>query len=337
MCFKSLILNKWIKLINLHCENYTHSIKPYYKTWDSNVFSYKSLQTFLTANSFKGGIHAINVNGYLVDFLFQKKPSDNLLVVFGGATARGPERKPPFFPGRRIATHLDCSVMCINDPGLYLDDNIRLAWYAGSKYLPLQSILPTIIDKVASFLHTSRIIMTGGSGGGFASLFYATKTAKTPIAFVYNPQTNIIRYRRGHIQDFARVCFEWQEGDFKTAFSDITYDLVQHYSGDKPPIIYLQNSTDGFHIKNHAIPFLKNFGLDWTGTDQAVENLYLHVNDWGSHHTAPDRLLIQHIIKQLCRREVPLDEVVNLAIQEMAKSVKSKAIRSDGSSGNQAL
>jgi hypothetical protein len=276
----------------------------------------------LSTQRIEKGIHSINVNGHIIDFLCQKIPSDNLLVVFGGAARRGPETTPPFFSGIGISANLKCSVMAINDPSFYLDREIRIAWYAGSKNLPLQSILPAIIDKVASEC-ASRIIMTGGSGGGFASLYYATKAAQPSIAVVYNPQTNIRKYHRGHVQDFAKVCFDWREGNVESALSDITFDLVKLYSEKKAPVIYLQNSADYFHIENHAKSFLRVYELDWTGTDQSTEGFYLHVGDWGSKHARPPKELLTSIVRHLCGWELSLNEVVNLAKQEMAQSEKN--------------
>ena len=296
-------------------------IKPNYEQWHRPVFSYPSLQSFLSTQRIENGIHAITVNGHHVDFLLHKKPYENLLVVFNAAILRSPKTTPPFFSGIGIAANLNCSVIAINDPSVYLDREICLAWYAGSKNLPLQSILPAIIDKVAS-ISASRIIMTGGSAGGFASLYYATKTAQPSIAVVWNPQTNISKYSPRPVQYFAKVCFDWQEGNVESAFSDITFDLVKHYYEKKAPTIYLQNSGD-WHAKAHATPFLKAYGLDWTGTDQTADGLYLHVGNWGSGHGAPRKDLITHIISQLCSCEASWYEVVKSAHSFMTPTSRS--------------
>lgn len=273
-------------------------IEPDYQRWDCAVFSYPSIDAFLSTRRIENGIHAISVNEYLVDFLFQKKASENLMVVFGGAATRSDENNPPFFSGIGLAKYVNCSFMAINDPSLYLDCQITLAWYAGSKSLPLQSILPAVIDKVASAC-ASHTIMTGGSAGGFASLYYATKTSQPSIAVVYNPQTNIINYLPRSVERFAKVCFGWHEGNVESAFRDITYDLAKYYLEEKAPTIYLQNSADYRHITTHAIPFLKAYGLDWTGTDLTARDLYLHVGYWGSGHKPPPKELITYIINQL--------------------------------------
>jgi len=286
-------------------------IEPDYTAWHRPVFSYPSVQAFLSTQGIENGIHAIIANGHRVDFLFRKKTSDSLLVVFGGAAPQRPLNKPPFFSGVALSENVSCSVMAINDPSLYLDDQIAIAWYAGSKDLPLQSILPAIIDKVVSTC-ASRTIMTGGSGGGFASLYYATETAQPSIAVVSNPQTNITKYDRQSVECFARVCFDWHEGNVESAFSGITYDLVKHYSEKKAPTIFLQNSAD-WHVRAHAIPFLRAYGLDWTGRDLTAEGLYLLVGNWGNGHIPAPKGLITDIINQLCRGETSLNKVVSLA------------------------
>jgi hypothetical protein len=295
-------------------------INPDYTRWRCPVFFYQTLQEFLTVPRLDNGIHSIIVNGQYVEFLLHRKPSysNDLLVVFSAAVRRqnttgdnDTQHAPPFFSGVGISAAANCTLMAISDPSFYLDSKIELAWYAGSKYFPLQSILPSIIDKVAS-MYSSRIIMTGGSGGGFASLYYATKTTKPSIAFVYNPQTNIIKYDQKVVNYYAKICFEWQTGNPESAFSNITFDLTKYYLEKKAPIIYFQNSGDP-HIQSHAIPFLKVYGLDWTGTDQTTDGLYFHVHKWGEGHFRPPIELIAYVIKKISSSKGSLNDVVNSA------------------------
>jgi hypothetical protein len=288
-------------------------INPDYTRWHRPVFSYQNLQEFCAVTGLDNGIHSIIVDGQYVDFWLKRKPSSILLVVFSGAPRRQDPNSyaPPFFSGATIAARADCTLMAINDPSFYLDSKINATWYAGSKYLPLQSILPRIIDKVAS-LYATKIVMTGGSGGGFASLYYATKTAKPSIAFVYNPQTNIIKYNPQVVDYYAKICWGWQTGNPEFAFSNITFDLTKYYLEKKAPIIYFQNASD-HHVKSHAIPFLKVYGLGWTGSDQTANGLYFHVGNWGEGHFAPPPELTAYIIQKLCRSQGSWNEVVNSA------------------------
>jgi len=274
-------------------------ISPDYRKWDCAVCTHPSLEAFLSAVQIKNGIHAINVNGHLVEFLFQKKPSDYLLIVFSGAVRRNDKNNPPFFSGIDLHKQINCSLMAISDPSLYLNSQINLAWYTGSRDLPLQSILPLVIDKVASAC-ASYTIMTGGSGGGFASLYYATKSRQPSVALVYNPQTNIVNYLPRTVEHFARTCFDWHEGVVDSALKNIIYDLTKYFPQKMVKTIYLQNLADYRHIITHTIPFLKTFNLRWTGTKLAADDIYVHVGYWGSGHERPPIELIRHIINQLC-------------------------------------
>ncbi|MFA5400931.1 MAG: hypothetical protein WC169_07015 [Dehalococcoidia bacterium] len=292
-------------------------IEPDYSRWDCPIHSYPSLEAFFDHRQIENGIHSISINGHLLDFFFKGKPCENLMVVFGGA-ARRSDGAPPFFSGIRLFDHVNCSLMAINDPSLYLDRQINLAWYTGSRVLPLQSILPAVIDRV-TLLRASRTIMTGGSGGGFASLYYSTRTSQPATVVAYNPQTNICNYYRPELERFARVCFGWTKGSIQSAIGDITYDLCRHYMQEKAPTILLQNSADYPSIMIHTIPFLKAWGLDWTGKDLATDNLYLHVGYWGSGHMAPPRETIAHVINQLCRTNAV--SIVGDLTQQFSQSI----------------
>jgi len=278
-------------------------IQPDYAKWNRPVFPYDGVEAFLRSPNFVSGVHTVNCDGLPVDLLFHRKNADTLLVVFGAAAPRSAATSPPFFSGLGLASDLRCSTLCVNDPSYYLDEGIRIAWYVGSKRVLLQPILPAIFDAVATRSNCRRIIFTGGSAGGFACLYYVLKTAFPAMAFAFNPQTNISKYDPAHLKLFARVCFDWQEGqEVEASYASlIDYDVVRLYqSPPRPPVLYLQNKPD-WHIKVHAAPFLQTYGVEWTGQDQVGEDrLYLHVGHWGDGHIPPPKTVVQECLKFLC-------------------------------------
>ena len=277
------------------------TIEPDYQKWKRPVFRYDCLDSFMGASAIRNGVHSIDFAGIPVDFLFHGRPAETLLVVFGAAAPRGPGTAPPFYSGIGLSSDLRCSVLCVNDPSFYLDDEIRVAWYTGFRGFNFQQILPPILDKVAA-LTSARIIMLGGSGGGFASLYYAAKVNLPTLAVAVNPQTNISKYDPPHLRRYARVCFGWQEGqDPESSYSGlIDFDLVSLYrTKPRPLAIYLQNVSD-WHVKKHAIPFLQNYGIEWNGSDEVGDGLYLHVGEWGYSHAPAPKPMLHELLVSLC-------------------------------------
>ncbi|WP_323034257.1 hypothetical protein [Pararhodobacter sp.] len=282
-------------------------IEPSYQRWGSSVTRYQGIDEFFATDSLELGVHSIAIDQSIVDFYLRPKVSGTLLVVFGGAAQRSTENLPPFFSGLGIAEGIDCTVVAFNDPSYYLAPDINIAWYAGNLHLALQDILPRIIERIKATTGASRVIMAGGSAGGFASLFYATKVPA--LAVVFNPQTNIARYNPEHTQRFAQVCFGWQGGNLEDAFEGIVFDLAEHFSQYRPPVVYMQNVSD-WHVKPHTVPFIGNYGLEWTGKSQLADGLYLHVGDWGRGHIPPPREYTARVLKELSTVPGSWDEAV---------------------------
>lgn len=299
------------------------------------MFRHENLPAFLSAPTLAEGVHAVWTGDVPVDFLLRPMQSNTLLVIFGAAAPRGPGNTPPFFSGLGLANGLDCSVMAINDPCFYTDKTIRIGWYVGNSKLPLQVILPAIIEKVAGAIGAERVIMAGGSAGGFASLYYATKVHAIAVAF--NPQTNIALYERTNVERLARVSFGWEGGGVEDALSPITFDLVSHYASVRtpPPVIYMQNASD-WHATTHAAPFLERYGLAWTGSSLSADGIYVHVGDWGAGHTAPPKELTAHVLSQLLKHQGTWDEaILNAAglFADFAAPSTSEAVGGSGEVG----
>src|SRR5690554_6790937 len=76
----------------------------------------------------------------------------------------------PFFSFSGIASEIRIPLISFSDPSLMLNADLRLGWHLGN-YL-----IPDYKDKVARFLDAlsvsldKKIILAGGSGGGFAAL-----------------------------------------------------------------------------------------------------------------------------------------------------------------------
>lgn len=124
-----------------------------------------------------------------------------MVFSFHGNTPRNPDLKP-VFTGLNVTRELDASFVALSDPTLYLDPDLKLAWYAGSSGWDLQSLLKCVLRKIATVARSNDLIFFGGSGGGFASLYCAASFPGS-LALVWNPQTDIGAYSPPHVPNTA--------------------------------------------------------------------------------------------------------------------------------------
>ena len=203
-----------------------------------------------------------------------KKNSKYLQVWWGGAIDRI-KLKLPVFNRWTYTNNTKDSVIIFNDSTLYLEDNLRLGWSVGTSkqdYMPYYKNIILNILKSLSF-NTSQLLLFGSSAGGFASLMMAGRI-KNSIAVVNNPQTNILKYHKGHLNEFLEVCFNdipisELESKYINRFSVSDFYKSINYC---PRIYYLQNIYDTFHYENHYKPFIKNH-------KSVVTNLYHEKKD----------------------------------------------------------
>lgn len=243
------------------------------------------MDEFLARETLANGVHSIDC-GLPIDFYLKRGRNDTLVVIFGGAITTRDKTQPPYFSGLRVTDGLGCSVLCFNDPCVYLSDSIRIGWYIGTRAVPMQPIMTTIIDTIARRL-SCRVVFVGGSAGGFAGLYAVSATSAEALAIVVNPQTNVMRYAPPFVAEFASTSFGCSPAELPPRAVPSVLDLCEHYAGlpKKPPVLYLQNATD-WHVKSHAAPFLKSYGIQSAGEDTAAAELYYHSGTWGEGHAS---------------------------------------------------
>ncbi len=273
-----------------------------FERWRRPVLSHESLAAFEDASTLPDGIHAVDLGGAYLDMLLESADSDALLVFFNGAVQRTPELTLPVFSGLQVSAGLSCSRLLVSDPTLCLHPELGLAWYSGSRWLHVQTLLPRALRKVVATLGVKRTLLYGTSGGGFASLLYG-RSLDNALSIAVNPQTSIGRYVQRFVRSYAETCFGCPpEGAPEEAFAPhIQHDLcVTFRTGPRPPVLYLQNRLD-WHVRAHVKPFLVNFGVEWTGEDLRAPGLYVHSGRWGEGHRAPPVALVAHLLREATR------------------------------------
>ncbi|MDX0716805.1 hypothetical protein GOD67_29400 [Sinorhizobium medicae] len=248
------------------------------------------------------GISQITFGRCQLNLLLRSRPSRNLIVFFSPAAQRAPGRTPPFFAGVDITKEIDASFLAIDDPALQYAEDVALGWHAGAADFPLQQVLPFVIRQVIEQSLADRVIISGASSGGFASLYYGTLLPKA-IVLAVNPQTDILRYGREHFERYARVCFGWDgEQPIEGVFgSTVTCLPKLYHKGARSRAIYLQNSDD-WHIKPHALPLIRALGGKDEPIDQSASGMDFIFRKWGEGHAPLPRLVYKAALHHLAER-----------------------------------
>lgn len=274
--------------------------------WNDAVTEYADLDQFCNYKCLRDGLHTIYGFRFPLDVHLQIRPGQPLVIWFHGATPPHRRIQLPFFQGLGISESLPSSIMSISDPTLYASRALRIAWFAGSRDFPLQTILLKVIAEMLLRCSPSRTILAGGSSGGFAALYYS-RFLSDSLTLVWNPQTNILAYDPGLVARYGRTAFGFRGIDetrrrlSKYIHCDLT--TTQRYTLHDPPVIYMQNRTD-HHTNGHLKPFLRgqNIALDFDDLQTSCrisEGLWLYFDDWGHGHIAPNRGALTSVISEL--------------------------------------
>lgn len=277
--------------------------------WPQTVYEYNDCEEFIRVipSGIKTGIHAIRYHDVFLEFNFYNLGYDNLVVFFNAAVTRTINTELPVFSGSKAIGNLKANILMVNDPCLYLDDNLSLAWYVGSRTLPLQLDLSVVLSELGARYGKRSILFYGGSGGGFASLYYSSKV-KDAIAICCNPQTSIADYDKASVERYMSVCFEGGRADQANKFlseSGFTGLLGAEEFKSTNRVIYLQNKNDGHHFKRHFQPFLARIGLaEHYRSDKNVQILsdsfsLVMSSEWGEGHAAAPKEVVYGLLQVL--------------------------------------
>lgn len=244
---------------------------------------FPSVNEFLDVSKINNGRVRVWYGGLPVEFDLALKPNTPMLITFHGAASKVP--RLPWFVGYGLSAGLEISTVKFSDSTLYLDESLRVSWYAGSKYQPnLQHVIHKIVEKLSVLIDSSSVIFFGGSGGGYAAL-EAASAFEGSTAIVFNPTTIISDSNPAAVSKYFKECWDDNPND------DATFDLVERFktSPVNCTVYYLQNSTDFPHIDRHMRPLLNVLKSD--------HELYLLFDDWGNGHKPPPTDLLRTVLE----------------------------------------
>ncbi|SEI42145.1 hypothetical protein SAMN04487917_101189 [Arthrobacter sp. yr096] len=282
----------------------------------NQVTWYSGVASFIEADSIPQGILSISEAGLPIDLLNSDVGSDTTMVVFHGAVESTSQL--PVLSGQGLSTGIGVNRIFISDPSLYISEGLQLGWFAGNKAQPgLQSDLEKIIRRIVTSHGSRRVMFFGGSGGGFASLYFAARFAGS-AAVVFNPQTNIARYQPSTVLDYAQIAYDAPD-DVQEPLSYLPQLAVTDLCGlyAQPlggAVVYLQNLNDLFHTENHMQPFLEAVHPD--------NPVFLLEDFWGPGHAPPPKPLLTEVLAGVAAvASWPMD------IAEVVQYVKSPSFK----------
>ncbi|MGV0369414.1 hypothetical protein ACUY29_11630 [Corynebacterium aurimucosum] len=213
-------------------------------------------------------------NGHTLDFLSRLKSAEALYVVFHGAIA--PDKLYyPRFERESSLRKLQAASLHFADPTLLhsKDRSMRLSWYLGGPgWDPILEIAHVVRTAMRQ-MGTENVAFLGGSGGGFAALRISALSPGS-LAFVQDPQTEVMRYYTGAVRRYFDTMWPGQNrATLVQQFPD-RFDVNHLYAHYIPNnfVYYYQGITDDFHRKGHYNPFLAAIGCKEGGRSYDTPN-----------------------------------------------------------------
>lgn len=269
---------------------------------------YDNESTFL--DILADGKHSIALNDQKIELLTRGltscKPGDPVLVKLSGAVIDRKSKKGPFFFGLGISEQLSYPIISFSDPSLELNTELNICWYAGYEGCEdLTNRIALILDKIITMTGV-RLIVFGGSGGGFASISITSLMKSKVSVLVWNPQTSISKYIEKSVSKYIKFAFpSISDSNLKDNYSKLDKTGVIHEITNKNipknvELIYMQNQSD-WHYNSHCKPFFSGSKLESYPDIPCFKtsNTLLCIGNWGYGHIAPPKNLLKSFLYEL--------------------------------------
>ena len=257
-----------------------------YENEEHSVF--ESLEEFHKAPVPRGFI-TIDYNGSPLDIMNVDRGSETTVVAFHSALSPN-MRTLPIFAGLGVTAGIDTNIICISDPTLEYSEKLKIGWYLGNQYQPLQRDLPAVISKIVDTQEAKNLIFFGASAGGFAALFFSSFFPGS-LAIPLNPQVIVRDFPEESVLPYARAAFGAKGMEEARAYltRQVTDDVRHVYrGGSQNTIAYVQNVMDTHHLYRHMAPFL--------AAVPRSHQIHALVEDWGVGHVPPPKEIVRSLM-----------------------------------------
>ncbi|NKY09734.1 DUF6270 domain-containing protein [Cellulomonas hominis] len=294
---------------------------------NATVHEHPSVQAFEHTVVVGEGLNRIDLGRIELDVLVEDPRRDGvdiLPVFFSGAVSADFTSEAPVLSGVSMSRELDVPFVAVADPVTALRPRLGLGWYAGCEWADI----PDAVTRVLSHIQAAtgkRLLLIGGSGGGYAALMFASRLGPSASALVWNPQTDVLAYGWPHVEAFLATAFPSRYVALGSSDVDawrasmreagVQTDVLGHgVVGRLRRSLYLQESDD-WHVGAHMEPFAAATVARTIDAElrSAPGDVAFLIRKWSEGHTPPPReVLLAAVRGMLDPRRSALDVARNL-------------------------
>ena len=280
------------------------------------VTRWGSVEDFVRATDWPPGVQVIglasglHIDLYLGGDLRTIEPGRGLPVIFSGAVSKRSGNPGPFFSGIGLGKSVNSPFLAISDATLNTDRELTLSWYAGRTGDSLQEATLALLTAVQQRFDRE-LLLVGGSGGGFASLFNAARLDVPVSAFVWNAQTDLLNYQPRAVAQYltqalamshaAVAALSKEDRSRALRAGGVEHRVVPDRPGlGRRRLLFLQNAGD-IHVIDHTAPFVTDTGLRHVGGGRYVDDngALVLVSDFSDGHNPPPREVLVRALRAL--------------------------------------
>lgn len=281
----------------------------------------------LSQENLVDGIYKINFGNNSVYIQFTNLEmidySSNLLFCLNAATSGRGDKNPPFFSGGNLAISIKRTLISISDDSTHID-GLDLGWYLGNEsFLDFSDCVSNIIQNLAKRFH-KKIVMFGGSGGGFASLMLSSKLSVPATIIAMNPQMDITRYPTA--PNYVKLGFQRETSQigellgnidqWKAFFAknNLLTEVLPKDLNPKCEYLLFQAWNDTHHLNNHLPNLLPEINkISLSKFYGSKDNLHFLLGPWGDRHSVVWREHLEELLHRVLDSESSTEVVTNMA------------------------
>lgn len=228
-------------------------------------------------------------DGIKFEFYYKPNNDSDILYVFSPGYLNRELYSHPYYQRIKWFDVIERKGLVLSDPTLNLSGTMGIAWMQGTlknfyleKYAEVIKCLSMKIGVIED-----KTMFYGSSAGGFASLMFLTYFPSS-FAVVNNPQTNIFNFEEKHVRKLLDVSFNSMSTNQAKSSLRSRFSVSDAYRDFNiiPRFIYVQNTSDIDHYKNHYLTFVGGLNDIFSGYKEykLIDNIFVFYQDPISKH-----------------------------------------------------
>lgn len=203
-----------------------------------------------------------------LDFYSNLNKAKTLVVSFHGAyNVNTPASYPMFWRIKSLSDRTG-AFLAFTDPTRLFgeDEDILLSWFIGKSGWDPQSAILGVIEAAMKSTGAQRVMLVGGSGGGFAALRVSAALTGS-CAFVQDATVSLKRHNPKIKKSYFRKAWPGCDPEEMMKSLPELFDMPLHYRLRNPKnfVFMTQSTLDQAHLNNHFALFAEAHNLSVNG------------------------------------------------------------------------